>query len=479
MKLALAVLAGLFAFAVIELSPRVAAAQTAFCPASVPGASGLVQSSGTCTNGLAGAYSGAALASQTLGDLAVSATELQTTQTMQTIQRRRELEAAVCPEGEERVDGVCQPIRPILAAPPATPTPRAAKKSARKPKPSPQIATAPPALTVAPPPPSPFVDRTLHFGTWAQGFGDYQQQSGAVASSMSCCSVPGYTTPIPITLSAKSTTTTAEFLGGVDVTAHSFLNPNDGFVAGVLLGYISQNVKVNDTITSNNPRLLGNGSADFTANVNGPTLGAYLSYFSGSFSNDFAIRNNFYNLGMNYNGVLGFGKCQCFGAVPLTFVAPYLGSASTNVNELIITDDLNYRISLTTHYWVEPTVGVEYVNSSYSNGASALGLANGYELALQGGARIGTDALWGDTHVTTSLTGLVYDNVLLRGNFIQGGGFGINGNILSDENVVQGVGILAVNLDFGHGVSAYAEGDVRGGAGIFGAGGKAGVRLQW
>jgi len=44
---------------------------------------------------------------------------------------------------------------------------------------------------------------------------------------------------------------------------------------------------------------------------------------------------------------------------------------------------------------------------------------------------------------------------------------------------VRGRGILALNFDFGQGVSSYVLGDVRGGKGLFGVGGKAGVRYQW
>ena len=36
-----------------------------------------------------------------------------------------------------------------------------------------------------------------------------------------------------------------------------------------------------------------------------------------------------------------------------------------------------------------------------------------------------------------------------------------------------------MNLDFGQGFSSFVQGEVRGGAHLFGTGGKAGVRYQW
>jgi hypothetical protein len=49
----------------------------------------------------------------------------------------------------------------------------------------------------------------------------------------------------------------------------------------------------------------------------------------------------------------------------------------------------------------------------------------------------------------------------------------------ADQGQVRGRGILALNFDFGQGVSSFVQGEARGGKGLFGAGGKAGVRVQW
>ena len=102
-------------------------------------------------------------------------------------------------------------------------------------------------------------------------------------------------------------------------------------------------------------------------------------------------------------------------------------------------------------------------------------------MMVQGGARFGTTTLINDNILlTTTLTGLAYDDVLIRGGFIPGAGFAGN-NILrqADEGQVRGRGVLALNADFAQGLSSFVQGEVRGGKGLFGAGGRAGVRYVW
>ncbi len=98
---------------------------------------------------------------------------------------------------------------------------------------------------------------------------------------------------------------------------------------------------------------------------------------------------------------------------------------------------------------------------------------------LQGGAKVGMDSLFNNVRVTTTLTGLLFNDVIVHGNNIQGGSFGQDAGILNDQGKMQGEGIAMVNLDFGGGMSASIEGDIYGGQGIFGAGGKATLRMQW
>ena len=66
------------------------------------------QISGNCTNpSQTGAFSGAALASQAIGDLAGSSTILETSTAVEAIKERQEAPPQACPAGEVLVDGIC------------------------------------------------------------------------------------------------------------------------------------------------------------------------------------------------------------------------------------------------------------------------------------------------------------------------------------------------------------------------------------
>ena len=52
----------------------------------------------------------------------------------------------------------------------------------------------------------------------------------------------------------------------------------------------------------------------------------------------------------------------------------------------------------------------------------------------------------------------------------------IRRELLNDQGKLRGEGILALNFDYGNGLSTFVQGDVRGGEGLFGAGGKGGFQ---
>jgi hypothetical protein len=82
--------------------------------------------------------------------------------------------------------------------------------------------------------------------------------------------------------------------------------------------------------------------------------------------------------------------------------------------------------------------------------------------------------------VTSVLTGLAYNDVVVQGGVIPA--FASQGNNLlaqADQGFMRGQGILALNFDFGYGMSSFVQGDVYGGAHLFGAGGRGGIRYQW
>ncbi len=498
----LLLLAGLVGAAIGLSEP--ATAQTAFCPSTVAAPAGInggtvpmvAQTAGKCTNpGIAGAYSGAALASQAVGDLAGSSANLETSTAVQAIGLRREQQPAPCRDGETLVDGLCKANRPaVVSVAPAPPPPAATQHRVRpkaakiaRPRPAAQQrevaapASPPPALpTRKSPAPAPvLVDESFRIGSWAEGFGDYEHRTGSQSSLFNCCTVNQPNGPFtPVTLDVTSTTSTAGFVGGIDATKRGLMGPQDGIIVGLLGGYTWTHISVKTSILSG-AAITANGSSLTTADVNGPSLGLYATYFNGPFSNEFLIKNDFLSLNETNSQTLGFGACQCYGLGPVPFTAASSGSGSASLNQLTISDDVSYKIPLSDQFWITPTAGLKNIGSFYSSDAAALGLANGDVFRLQGGASLGTTSYFGETRVSPSLTGLLFDDVVVSGNNIQGGTFGTNGNILNDQGRLQAEGIAAISVDFGHGLSGVLQGDVYGGQGIFGAGGKASLRMMW
>ena len=404
--------------------------------------------------------------------------------------------AQACPDGEVLVDGICRappapaPVTPVVGAvqpgpalstPPSRALTAAPKRSRTKvaKHAAPQVVAAP-TLPVHKPSMPVIYDQSFRIGAWAQGFGDYEHRSGNRNSILNCCTDPQVSNYniTPLLLEATSNMSSGGFVGGIDGTKRGMWSGQDGVIFGLLGGYTWTDISLTTTALSTAPAKTASGSSSTSAHINGPSLGGYLSYFNGPLSNDFLIKNDFLSLNETESQLLGFGACSCFN-VNVPFVAPQFGSGSTNLNQLTLSDDVSYKIPWSSWMWIAPTAGLRYVNSTYSSSAEALGLADGYIVQVEGGARVGMDSLFNNVRVTTVLTGLLFNDVVVHGNNIQGGSFGQDAAILSDQGRIQGEGIAMVNADFGGGVSASLEGDIYGARGIFGAGGKATLRMQW
>jgi hypothetical protein len=240
----------------------------------------------------------------------------------------------------------------------------------------------------------------------------------------------------------------------------------------VTAGYTWSELKLNTAATSDQ---VGMGVSHLRATLSGPTAGLYATYFNAGFSSDVTVKFDFLTLNETFNDLLATTAAN----VP-AFIS-FAGAGSVNLLNSTVVGNLNYRFDLYPNLWIEPTVGVQYTNSSYGSGAAQLGLADGNLVRVQGGARFGTSTLISNgVLMTTVLTGLAYNDVVVQGGVIpvfasQGG------NLLAqaDEGFMRGQGILALNFDFGYGMSSFVQGDVYGGAHLFGAGGRGGLRYQW
>ena len=453
--------------------PAEVRAQTIFCPATFSGSNSPNQvvalSNGSCTNGQDGAFSGAALASQALSELSETTTQVTTKEIGKAIVERREQE-------RERVR---RPVRPAREVPPEKPEPTAVERK----KPT-AVERKEPLLPLP-------IEPAVRFGTWTQVFGDYQKRDAAGPASLNCCIVGG----IPfggnqpnLALNIDSRTSTVGFVAGADLTSRSFFSANDGFIAGVTAGYTSSEMKLNTSaspsplqtagfIANNGVGAVGTGASQLRATVSGPTVGGYATYFSAGFSTDVTAKFDFLTVNETFNDLLA----TTTGSVGAPAFVAFSGAGSVDLLNSTFVGNLNYRFDLYPNFWVEPTVGVAYTNSSYGSGAARLGLADGNLVRVQGGARFGTSTFTGNgVLMTTTLTGLAYNDVVVQGGVLSV--FAFQGNNLlaqSDQGFMRGQGILALNFDFGDGMSSFVQGDVYGGAHLFGAGGRGGIRYQW
>lgn len=214
---------GLLAAAVLLAASVVgspARAQSALCPTSFPGQTGIIFQGSSCTNNVTGAYSNAALASQSLGELSELSTLDATKATMASISDRRATEAQRCADGFTRVNGVCQPEASASRFAPEPPS-----NATWMSMPTELLAFDPmkPILAKAPE-----AEPTARVAVWTQACGDYQRATGQS---------PGLGEFSVLALNVTSTTWTGGVLGGLDFTFRGVASEGDGLIVGVLAGY--------------------------------------------------------------------------------------------------------------------------------------------------------------------------------------------------------------------------------------------------
>lgn len=438
------------------LGAQSANAQSVFCPAG----GGFVLTSGLCTNGATGAFSSAALSSQVIGEIQQSTAQQATTAALDAISARRVAETELCPDGMVRINGACHRSRTVDTA-----APKGRRRS-----------TAAPSKVVTTHP-SPAIDHTS-FAIWGQGFGDYERRNENPLGTIGGIAGGGGGGVQSLTLALKQRATTAGGLVGADWTRRSFFSTNDILITGLLVGYTSTDISLRATSAPVSPIVdatVSSGNSVSSVRISGPSVGAFYTYANGAFSNDSTFKVDFLDVTESFTETLGFNN----GAAPVTIS----GAASTRLTNYTIASNFQYRFPLSQQLWFEPTGGFRYIASRYASDAATLGLESGHVWRLQAGVRWGAEAMWNTVRVTTTITGLAYSDVDVAGGPISGGAAGgsfVGTTILaSDEGKVRGQGILLNTFDFGNGYSAFAQGEVRGGSGLFGIGGRGGVRVQF
>jgi len=473
---AILVIAGLCGQGVISQ----ALGQQALCPASVlfatgEGTSGISLQGGLCTNrgtpaggpraadgGFpTGAFSGAALATQALSELTQSTTSETTRSLQDSLSKRRDEERELCSAGFTLVGGACESGRSVAA--------RAMPEGVVP-------VQLPEAMRAGPSEPP------VRFSSWATLYGDYERRSALSSARFDVGAWGGGTSFLDLPISVRTRAGTVGFAFGSDATMRGLLTPDDGVIAGLSLGYLTGDVTV---ATSSGPSrdlsfppTMGQGTSRMRAGYAGLTTAGYLVYFNGGFSTDLLLKADVLTLDESFDDVFSFTNPGA-GRPPLT--SSFSGTGRFGLTNTTLAGNLNYEFILAPSLWLEPTVGALYTHSAYGNGAQDFGLADADLVRVQGGARLGIPVMLdARTLMTTTVTGLAYSDVLVAGGFVPGAAF-LASNLLAqaDQGQVRGRGVVAVNLDYGNGVNSFIQGEARGGKGLFGAGGRVGIRIVW
>jgi len=382
--------------------------------------------------------SSAGAASQSLASTTRAIADQTLSTTVDAIRRRREEELRQCPAGQTRVNGQCVPTgRTAIGFAPEEAY--AADMGGGR-----LVLKAPPSVS------RPFISPAF----WIQGFADRERRDQSTGTSIptSATGAPGTLLPpggLSTSVNLDRVTRTYGVLGGLDFTMVNFAG-GDLLTFGALGGYTS-------------------AKADFKSIVQttewfGPSAGVFAAYVRGPFSADVAFKVDFLTQDQDFVDFPGD-------------IFQTSGSSSIDLKIYSIAANANYRIPLSAAMYIEPTVGLFYANIRYDSGATALGLADNTSTRIQGGLRLGLDAMFGNIRTNTTLTGLAYNYVQVTGGVVPA--FLGPGVLPSDEGKTFGQFLLATVYDLGGGLSGFTGGDVRFGNGLLGVGGRGGIRYQW
>jgi hypothetical protein len=272
----------------------------------------------------------------------------------------------------------------------------------------------------APPQPAPAPGPKL--GVWGTGYGDWETRRGNFGL-----------------IDIGRTGRTGGGIGGVDLTFRNITSATDAFVVGIIGGAMSSRVTNND------------GSI---AQIDAPSTGVYATYVNGGFSTDVTFKVDFIDVSSRPPGIAE--------------TRLHLDNYSTAAN-------LNYKFEFNPS-WFEPTVGVVVSRTIWDDESAAQGFTNGRSVRVQGGARYGTSWLWGAVRVEPTVMGLIYSDVTIDGGTLVSI---ISPLVPTDEGKLFALGNGKINLDFGNGWSANAEGEVRGRTGVLGTAVRGGLRYQF
>jgi hypothetical protein len=192
-------------------------------------------------------------------------------------------------------------------------------------------------------------------------------------------------------------------------------------------------------------------------------LGLYGSYFHRGFAIDVLAKIDVFNFNQRVDT-----NCPDPAMIATT--------GSTDLTNYVVASNIYLRHG-SGHFWLEPTAGFRYVSSDFGSRAAVLGIADGEALRLQAGVRIGSDWMGSDYRLwSVSILAGLYSDVVVNG-FTAAGGTGVT--LETDEGKVRALGQLRAKVTTAHGISYYAQAEIRGGEDYLGVGGKVGLRYDW
>ncbi len=196
--------------------------------------------------------------------------------------------------------------------------------------------------------------------------------------------------------------------------------------------------------------------------LSGGTTGVYSTYFNGGFFLDATAKVDFLDLTTNVVGL----------------------PAGADVTNFSVLGNIGYKFDFANRWYLEPTVGVEYVTTDFSNQnvlpTTFAFLEDLHLLRGRAGVRVGTEWVSGNIRIEPSLLVLAYYYFEATGATISLGGTGGSIVLPTDEGKVRGELQAAVNFfNLSTGVSGFVRGDVRFADDLIGGAGRIGVRFQW
>jgi outer membrane autotransporter protein len=276
--------------------------------------------------------------------------------------------------------------------------------------------------------------------TWGRVYGDLEKRENNIAS---------------FTLAGQQFTRDLSYderggglLAGVDVVLSNLTSAADGLIIGPFGGYTTARLNFN--------------KAGVNQNFSGATVGAKATYVNGGFFANAIVKADLLSLDITATGI----------------------DQRSDLTNLSLLGNVGYKFDVSGGFYVEPTAGVEYVRTDFSDSPlltpTTVPLLDGHVTRLRAGARFGTEWVTNNIRIEPSVLPLVYYIADASGlETFTAGGPGVI-TFPNDQGRVFGEVQASVNFfDLSSGWSGFVRGDVRFGNDLIGGSGKGGIRYTW